>query len=138
RSTPTRSNNRSLIGRITSQHRRATAGWWSGWSTTRRSCASSRRSSPGLPGRRRPSGRARRTPTPTTSRTTRWPATRQPAAALSLPDATPTQRAALKFMAVAALLFLGQTLIGGGVAHYRAEPGDFYGFDLSRLFPSNL
>ena len=32
------------------------------------------------------------------------------------------------------LLFLGQTLIGGGVAHYRAEPGDFYGFDLSRLF----
>ncbi|HEY4168078.1 MAG TPA: cbb3-type cytochrome c oxidase subunit I [Reyranella sp.] len=63
----------------------------------------------------------------------------QPAAnALSLPAATPAQQAALKFMAVAALLFLGQTLIGGGVAHYRAEPGDFYGFDLSRLFPSNL
>jgi nitric oxide reductase subunit B len=48
------------------------------------------------------------------------------------------QRATLKFMGVAALLFLGQTLIGGGVAHYRAEPGDFYGFDLSALFPSNL
>jgi len=48
------------------------------------------------------------------------------------------QRATLKFMAVAALLFLGQVLIGGGVAHYRAEPGDFYGIDLSRLLPSNL
>ena len=34
-------------------------------------------------------------------------------------------------MAVAALLFLGQALIGGGVAHYRAEPGDFFGLDLS-------
>src|SRR5262249_2528678 len=44
--------------------------------------------------------------------------------------ASSTQQAALKFMAVAALLFLAQTLIGGGVAHYRAEPADFYGFDL--------
>jgi nitric oxide reductase subunit B len=48
------------------------------------------------------------------------------------------QRASVKFMAVAALLFLGQTLIGGGIAHYRAEPGDFYGFDLSSFLPSNL
>ena len=55
--------------------------------------------------------------------------------ALAVSDA---QRATLKFMGVAALLFLGQTLIGGGVAHYRAEPGDFYGFDLSHYFPSNL
>ena len=44
----------------------------------------------------------------------------------------------LKFMAVAALLFLAQALIGGGVAHYRAEPGDFFGLDLSALLPSNL
>jgi nitric oxide reductase subunit B len=66
------------------------------------------------------------------------PEHRPSATALSLPEATPTQRAALKFMAIAAVLFLGQTLIGSGVAHYRAEPGDFYGFDLSRLFPSNL
>jgi nitric oxide reductase subunit B len=29
-------------------------------------------------------------------------------------------------------------LIGGAVAHYRAEPGDFYGFDLSTVLPSNL
>ena len=31
-----------------------------------------------------------------------------------------------------------QTLVGGAVAHYRAEPGDFYGFDLSAFLPSNL
>jgi nitric oxide reductase subunit B len=48
------------------------------------------------------------------------------------------QRATLKFMVVAALLFLAQVLIGGAVAHYRAEPGDFYGIDLSRFLPSNL
>src|SRR5215831_13236658 len=57
------------------------------------------------------------------------------AAVLSVSDA---QRAALKFMAIAALLFFGQTLIGGGVAHYRADPGSFYGIDLARLLPSNL
>lgn len=51
---------------------------------------------------------------------------------------TPTQQATLKFMLVAALLFLAQCLIGGAVAHYRAEPGDFYGLDLSALLPSNL
>ena len=48
------------------------------------------------------------------------------------------QSATLKFMAVAVLLFLTQTLVGGGVAHYRAEPGSFYGLDLSAIFPSNL
>lgn len=58
-----------------------------------------------------------------------------PAPAFPVTDA---QRATLKFMAIAALLFLGQTLIGGAVAHYRAEPGDFYGIDLSAFLPSNL
>jgi nitric oxide reductase subunit B len=53
-------------------------------------------------------------------------------------ETTQTQRASLKFMAVAALLFLVQALIGGGVAHYRAEPGDFFGLDLSVFLPSNL
>ncbi len=48
------------------------------------------------------------------------------------------QKATLKYMAIAAVLFLGQTLLGAAVAHYRAEPGDFYGFDLSAIFPSNL
>lgn len=51
---------------------------------------------------------------------------------------TDAQRAALKYMAIAAVLFLGQTLIGGALAHYRADPGSFYGIDLSVLFPSNL
>jgi len=51
---------------------------------------------------------------------------------------TPAQSATLKFMALAAALFLVQTLVGGAVAHYRAEPGDFYGFDLSAILPSNL
>lgn len=70
------------------------------------------------------------------------PSSLQPTATAALSplslSATPTQQAALKFMVIAAVLFLAQTLIGGGVAHYRAEPGDFYGLDLSKLFPSNL
>jgi nitric oxide reductase subunit B len=51
---------------------------------------------------------------------------------------TPAQAATVKFMVVAGLLFFAQVLIGGALAHYRAEPGDFYGFDLSAVFPSNL
>ena len=35
-------------------------------------------------------------------------------------------------------LFALCVLIGAGVAHYRAEPGSFYGIDLSSIFPSNL
>jgi nitric oxide reductase subunit B len=61
-----------------------------------------------------------------------------PAAGARRSQITPAQAATLKFMVVAGLLFLAQVLIGGAVAHYRAEPGDFYGFDLSVLFPSNL
>jgi len=48
------------------------------------------------------------------------------------------QKATLKYMAVASVLLLAQTFFGAGVAHYRAEPGDFYGFDLAAWFPSNL
>ena len=51
---------------------------------------------------------------------------------------TAGQRATLKYFAVVALLFLAQTLIGGAVAHYRADPGTFYGFDLAAWLPSNL
>jgi nitric oxide reductase subunit B len=51
---------------------------------------------------------------------------------------TDSQRATLKFMGVAALLFFGQTLIGGATAHYRADPGSFYGIDLAAYLPSNL
>lgn len=48
------------------------------------------------------------------------------------------QRALVKFFVVVALLFLMQTLIGGATAHYRADPGSFYGFQLENIFPSNL
>ncbi len=51
---------------------------------------------------------------------------------------TAGQQAALKYFVVAALLFMGQSLIGGALAHYRAEPGSFYGFDISTLLPSNI
>ena len=68
----------------------------------------------------------------TTATATR-PASVRPAAQI-----TPAQAATVKFMVVAGLLFLAQVLIGGALAHYRAEPGDFYGFDLSAVFPSNL
>ena len=52
--------------------------------------------------------------------------------------ATSSQRALVKFFVVVMLLFLMQTLIGGGVAHYRADPSSFYGFQLETFFPSNL
>ncbi|HWG10048.1 MAG TPA: cbb3-type cytochrome c oxidase subunit I [Rhodanobacteraceae bacterium] len=48
------------------------------------------------------------------------------------------QRALVKFFVVVALLFLMQTLVGGGVAHFRADPATFYGFQLEKIFPSNL
>ncbi|HET7569857.1 MAG TPA: cbb3-type cytochrome c oxidase subunit I [Gammaproteobacteria bacterium] len=48
------------------------------------------------------------------------------------------QRALVKFFVVVALLFLAQTLIGGAVAHSRAEPGNFYGLPIDDIFPSNL
>ncbi len=52
--------------------------------------------------------------------------------------ATDGQRATIKFFAVAALLFLVQVLVGGAAAHYRVDPGSFYGLDLSRWFSSNI
>jgi nitric oxide reductase subunit B len=51
---------------------------------------------------------------------------------------TAGQRATLKYFAIVALLFLTQTLVGGAVAHYRADPGTFYGIDLATWLPSNL
>ena len=53
-------------------------------------------------------------------------------------NVTPAQRATLKYFAVVALLLLAQTLVGGAVAHYRADPATFYGFDLAAWLPSNL
>lgn len=51
---------------------------------------------------------------------------------------TASQRATLKFFVVVVVLFLGQVLVGGGLAHFRAQPGSFYGFDLAAWLPSNL
>lgn len=53
-------------------------------------------------------------------------------------QASAGQKALLKFMVVVAALFLMQTLVGGATAHYRADPGSFYGFQLETIFPSNL
>ncbi|HEY7422673.1 MAG TPA: cbb3-type cytochrome c oxidase subunit I [Gemmataceae bacterium] len=51
---------------------------------------------------------------------------------------TPAQRStAWYFFAVAALFFV-QTLLGGATAHYHAETGGFFGFDLAQLLPYNL
>ena len=51
---------------------------------------------------------------------------------------TPSQKALGLYFAVVALLFLGQTALGGVLAHYRVESGAFYGFDLAKLLPYNL
>jgi nitric oxide reductase subunit B len=51
---------------------------------------------------------------------------------------TPAQRATAWFFFVMAALFLVQTLVGAASQHYRAELGDFFGFDLARVFPYNL
>jgi nitric oxide reductase subunit B len=52
---------------------------------------------------------------------------------------TPSQRATGKYFTVVALLFLLQALVGGALAHYRAEPFSFYGLDaIVRLAPYNL
>ncbi len=52
--------------------------------------------------------------------------------------ATESQRATIKYFVVVSLLFLAQVLVGGATAHYRADPGSFYGIDLSSFFPGNI
>ena len=51
---------------------------------------------------------------------------------------TESQRATIKYFVIVAFLFLLQVLVGGATAHFRAEPGSFYGMDLSRFIPSNI
>ena len=53
-------------------------------------------------------------------------------------EPTAGQKATIKYCLIVALLFLAQVMIGGAVAHYRAEPGDFYGIDLAQYLPSNI
>ncbi len=57
-----------------------------------------------------------------------------------IPGETTTkgQIATIKYFGVVMLLFLFQTLVGSATAHYRADPGSFFGVDLSILFPSNI
>jgi nitric oxide reductase subunit B len=53
-------------------------------------------------------------------------------------EATTGQKATIKYFLIVALLFLAQVLIGGALAHYRAEPGNFYGIDMAQYLPSNI
>src|SRR5262245_18132578 len=48
---------------------------------------------------------------------------------------SPSQRLTALYFVVVALLFLLQTLAGGALAHYRVEPGAFYGIDLAKVLP---
>ena len=51
---------------------------------------------------------------------------------------TSAQRAIVWFLLVSSLLFVLQTLTGGLIAHYRAEPGVFFGVDVSNVLPFNI
>jgi nitric oxide reductase subunit B len=51
---------------------------------------------------------------------------------------TPSQWATGWYFAIVALLFLAQSFLGGVLAHYRVEPGAFYGLDIARWLPYNL
>src|SRR5665809_89898 len=51
---------------------------------------------------------------------------------------TPAQRACAWFFFVMGALFLIQTFVGAASQHYRAELGNFFGFDLAAIFPYNL
>ena len=51
---------------------------------------------------------------------------------------TESQKATIKYFVIVALLFFAQVMIGGATAHYRIDPGSFYGIDLSRFLPSNI
>jgi nitric oxide reductase subunit B len=51
---------------------------------------------------------------------------------------TPAQRATAWFFFVMAALFVIQTFVGAASQHYRAEIGDFFGFDLAQILPYNL
>ncbi len=53
-------------------------------------------------------------------------------------ETTAGQKATIKYFLIVALLFLAQVVIGGALAHYRAEPGNFYGIDLAQYLPSNI
>ena len=51
---------------------------------------------------------------------------------------TPAQRTTAWYFLIVAALFCVQTLLGGATAHYHAETGGFFGFDLASVLPYNL
>ena len=51
---------------------------------------------------------------------------------------TPAQRSTGWYFLAVAALFLIQTLLGGATAHYHAESGGFFGWDLAQFLPYNL
>jgi nitric oxide reductase subunit B len=51
---------------------------------------------------------------------------------------TPSQWETGWYFLVVAALFLLQALAGGALAHYRVEPGSFYGFNLAAFLPYHL
>jgi nitric oxide reductase subunit B len=51
---------------------------------------------------------------------------------------TPAQHATAWYFFIVAALFLLQTLLGGATAHYHAETGGFFGYDLAEVLPYNL
>jgi len=58
--------------------------------------------------------------------------------AVVIGNSTPAQRGTIKFFVIVGLLLLAQVAAGALIAHYRAEPGSFYGLDLSKILPSNI
>jgi nitric oxide reductase subunit B len=51
---------------------------------------------------------------------------------------TPAQRSTAWYFFVVSALLLVQTLLGGANAHYHADDGSFFGFDLAQILPYNL
>jgi nitric oxide reductase subunit B len=51
---------------------------------------------------------------------------------------TPAQKVLVWFFVATSLFFLIQTLVGGLAAHYRAEPGSFFGINVSSIMPFNI
>jgi nitric oxide reductase subunit B len=75
------------------------------------------------------------------SRNIGWHATEQPTLAFRQPgevQITKAQKVTAWFFLVVALLFLGQTLVGAAIEHYRADLSTFFGLDLAQLLPFNL
>lgn len=48
------------------------------------------------------------------------------------------ERSSIKFFIVALLILLFQTLAGGAMAHYLADPRGFFGYDLTSILPTNI